>query len=285
MATAFLSRLRAATEHALRLTTATPRPHPSRPRSRERVREGAREGGEGAAGRSSPDLGTLVSRMASTKTELARANTSWQPKLPFVRIEIMASGPFDSLRGIRTAVNRLQHNLVHATRKGALELRLTEIRPRCRHSTAWSREPLDPGASTTEWQCFVDAFAAQSPRSRTLFVPAFRESLRNHVNHVVVFGDQFDDGLLPLCSAMHAFRRQGVRVSTFYLGEDFNGRSICHLLALSTGGIFMHLSEQHNFDAVLPIIAAFACGDRAQLAALSPAAPEARALIAQLRRR
>jgi len=189
------------------------------------------------------------------------------------------------LRGIRTAVHRLQHNLVNAPRKNALELRLTEIRPRCRHSTAWSGEPIDPGAPTTEWQCFVDAFAAQSERSRTLFVPAFRESLRNRVNHVVVFGDRLDDGLLLLCSAMHAFRRQGVRVSTFYLGDDFNGRNIYHFLALTTGGVFMHLSEQESFDAVLPIIAAFACGDSAQLAALSPVAPEARALIAQLRRR
>ena len=254
MATEFLSRLRAVTEHALRLTPPPPLP-------------------------------TLFSRLASAKTELARANASWQPKPPLVRIEIMASGPFGSLRGIRTAVNRLQHNLVHATRKGTLELRLTEVRPRCRHSTVWSREPLDPGASTTEWQCFVDAFAAQSPRSRTLFVPAFRESLRNHVNHVVVFGDRFDDSLLLLCAAMHAFRRQGIRVSTFFLGDDFNGRSIYHVLALSTGGMFMQLSDQQSFDAVLPVVAAFACGDRAQLAALSPAAPEARALIARLQRR
>jgi hypothetical protein len=276
MGTEFLSRLRAATEHALRMTTRSPYPPPHAAESRESAAD------RNASG---PHMRTLFSRLASPKAELARANASWQPKAPLIRIEIMASGPFDSLRGIRTAVNRLQHNLVSATRKATLELRLTEIRPRCRHSTAWSGEPLDPGASTTEWQCFVDAFAAQSAPPRTLFVPAFRESLSNRVNHVVVFGDRFDDGLLLLYSAMHAFRRQGVRVSTFYLGDDFSGRNIYHFLARGTGGVFMHLTEQQSFDAVLPIVAAFACGDRAQLAALSPAAPEARALIARLQRR
>jgi hypothetical protein len=273
MATEFLSRLRAATQHALRLT-----PYPPRH---------AGEGRESAADQSvsSPDIRSLFSRLASPKTELARANAGWQPKPPLIRIEIMASGPFDSLRGIRTAVNRLQHNLINATRRGTLELRLTEVRPRCRHSTAWSRAPLDPGASTTEWQCFVEALAKESAPSRTLFVPAFRESLRNQVNHVVVFGDRFDDGLLLLGSAINTFRRQGIRVSTFYLGNDFNGRNIYHYVARATGGVFMHLAEHRSFDAVLPVVAAFACGDRAQLAALSPAAPEARSLMAQLKRR
>jgi len=266
MGTEFLSKLRAATKRALRLTTAGSR----------------RRADHGNVG---PDMGALFSRLASPKAELVRADASWQPKPPLIRIEIMASGPFDGLRGIRTAVNRLQHNLVTAIRKGTLELRLTEVRQTCRHSTAWSREPLDPGASTTTWQCFVDAFADESERSRTLFAQAFRESLRNHVNHVVVFGDRFDDGLLFLGSAIRAFRQQGVRVSTFYLGDDFNRRNMYHFLAVSTGGVFMHLSGQRSLDAVLPIVAAFACGDRARLAALSPAAPEAKVLIAQLRRR
>jgi hypothetical protein len=172
MATEFLSRLRAATKRALRLTIAG-------------MRHQAEHG---------PDTRALVSRLASSNAKLVRADTSWQPKPPLIRIEIMASGPFGRLRGIGTAVNSLQSNLVAAIRKGTLELRLTEVRQTCRHSTAWSREPLDPGASTTTWQCFVDAFADESERSRTLFAQAFRESLRNHVNHVVVFGDRFDDG-------------------------------------------------------------------------------------------
>ncbi len=266
MGTEFLSKLRAATKRALRLTTAG-----------SQRRADHRNVG--------PDMGALFSRSASPKAELARADASWQPKPPLIRIEIMASGPFDGLRSIRATVNRLQHNLVTTIRKGTLELRLTEVRQTCRHSTAWSREPVDPGASTTAWQCFVDVFANESERSRTLFAQAFRESLRNRVNHVVVFGDGFDDGLLFLGSAIRAFRQQGVRVSTFYLGDDFNRRNMYHFLAVSTGGVFMHLSGQRSLDAVLPIVAAFACGDRARLAALSPAAPEAKALIAQLRRR
>lgn len=196
----------------------------------------------------------------------------------------MASGAFDGRRGIRAAVNRLQDNLA-AIRKGTLELRLTEVRRACRHSTAWTREPRDPGAGSTVWECFADAFADESERSKTLFAQAFHESLRNHVNHIVVFGDHFDDGFLFLGSAIRAFRQHGVRVSTFYLGDDFNKRNMYHLLALSTGGVFMHLSGQRSLDAVLPIVAAFACGDRARLATLPRAAPEAKALIAQLRRR
>jgi hypothetical protein len=263
MGTEFLSKLRAVTKRARRLTTG------------------------GSPHRADHNFGAdaLFSRLASPQAELVRADTSWQPKPPLIRIEIMASGPFDGLRGIRTAVNRLQHNLVAGIRRGTLELRLTEVRPACRHSTAWTREPLDPGDSSTTWQCFVDAFASESERSRPLFAQAFWESLRNQVNHVVVFGDSFDDGLLFLGSAIRAFRRQGVRVSTFYLGDDFNRRSIYRFLAVRTGGIFMPLSGGRSLDAVLPIVAAFACGDRASLAVLSPAAPEARALIAQLRRR
>jgi hypothetical protein len=207
--------------------------------------------------------------LASPKAELVRADASWQPKPPLIRVEIMASGPFESLRGIRSAVNRLQHDLVTAIRRGTLELRLTEVRPTCRHSTAWSREPQDPGASTTAWQCFVDAFADEAERNRTLFAQAFCESLRNHVNHVVVFGDRFDDGLLFLCSAIGAFRRQGVRLSTFYLGDDFNTRNKYRFIAVGTGGVFMPLCGQHDIEAALPMVAAFACGDLATLPAPS----------------
>jgi hypothetical protein len=266
MASVFLSKLWAATKRARRLTTAG-----------SRYRTGRHSVG--------PHAGALFSQLASSKAELVRADANWQPKSPRIRIEIMASGPFDGLRGIRTAVNRLQHNLVTATREGTLELRLTEVRRTCRHSTAWSREPVDPSAGTTAWECFVDALAKEGQQSRTLFAQAFRESLRNRVNHIVVFGDHFDDGLLFLGSAIRAFRQHGVRVSAFYLGDDFNRRNMYRLLAASTGGIFMRLSDQCDLDAVLPIVAAFACGDRARLAALSPATAEARAIIAQLRGR
>ncbi len=263
MATNFLSRLQVAARRALRLTV-----------------EGIPHQDDHNDSR--PDVRGIFSRLTSPNGALVRADASWQPKPLLIRIEIMASGAFDGLRGIRTAVNRFQDNLA-ALRKGALELRLTEVRRTCRHSTAWSREPQDPGASSTSWECFVDAFANEPERSRTLFAQAFRESLRNHVNHIVVFGEHFDDGFLFLSSAIRAFRRQGVRVSTFYLGDDFHKRNIYRLLAVGTGGVFLPLSDHCGFDAVLPIVAAFACGDRARLAALSPVAPEAKALIAQLR--
>lgn len=227
---------------------------------------------------------TLFSRLAMPGAELVRADASWQPKPLLTRVEIIASGPFNGLRGIGGAVNRLQHHLVTAIRNGVLELRLTEIRPTCRHSTAWTRDPVDPGASTTIWECFVDAFAEEHERSRMLFAQAFRESIRNRVNHIVMFGDRFDDGILHLGSAIRAFRQHGIRVSTFHLGDDFSSRSIYDFLAVSTGGLFLHLSDQRSFEAVLPIVTAFACGDRTRLAALSSSAPEARALIAQLRR-
>jgi len=259
MATDFLSRLRAATEHALQLTTSR-----------------TARADTGTPARS------IFPQLASRTADLARADASWQPKPPLIRVEIMASGPFDRLLGVRNAVNRLQDNLVAAIRKGTLELRLTEVRQACRHSTAWSTRPVDPSASTTMWQCFADTSAEQG---RILFASAFRESLRNQVNHVVVFGDRFDDGLLFLGSAIRAFRRRGIRASMFHLGGDFSSRNMYKLLAVSTGGIFMHLSNQHSLEAILPVVAAFARGDRARLDALSPAAPEARALMARLRRR
>src|SRR5262249_12811455 len=102
MGTEFLSRLCAVTKRGLRLTT----------------------GGSPHRADHNFGPGALFPRLASPQAELVRADANWQPKPPLIRIEIMASGPFDGLHGIRTAVNRLQHNLVAAIRRGTLELRL-----------------------------------------------------------------------------------------------------------------------------------------------------------------
>jgi hypothetical protein len=266
MAVEFLLRLRAASQHVLGIVA----------KARER--------------RAEPEIwsrGTpiLLSRLASPNAALVRANTSWQPNPRRLRIEIMASGPFENLRGIRTAVNRLQNDLVATIREGTLDLRLTEVRRTCRHVTAWSRSPVDPGGSTTEWECLVEAFVDVDDQYRTLFAQAFRDSVRNRVNHIVLFGDSFDDGFFVLNAAVRDFRQRGIRVSTFYLGDDFNGRNMYRFLAASTGGLYVPLSVQRGLDTVLPIVTAFACGDYARLAALPSATPEAKALIAQIRRR
>jgi hypothetical protein len=231
----------------------------------------------------SSDMPALLSRLASPHAELVRADASWQPHTQRLRIEIMASGPFENLRGIQTAVNRLQNNLVSAIREGALELRLTEVRRTCRHVTAWSRLPADPG--TAEWECVVEALFDGVDPYRMLFAQAFRDSVRNRVNHIVLFGDRFDDGFRFLNTAIRDFRQRGIRVSTFYLGDDFNGRNMYRFLAGSTGGLFMQLSSPQSLDAVLPVVAAFACGDSARLAALRATTPEAKELLAQMRRR
>jgi hypothetical protein len=278
---AFLHRLRAATRHALRVTTGS-------------WTTGSWTTGSWTTGSwrgrtelqaDSGDMPALLSRLASPHAELVRADTSWQPHTPCLRIEIMASGPFENLRGIRTAVNRLQNGLVAAIREGALELRLTEVRRTCRHVTAWSRSPVDPGASTTEWECLVDAFVEDADQHRMLFAQAFRDSVRQRVNHIVLFGDSFDDGFFVLNAAVRDFRQRGIRVSTFYLGDDFNGHNMYRFLAASTGGLHMPLSSPGSLDSVLPIVAAFACGDSARLMALRSTTPEAKALIAQARRR
>ena len=267
---AFFHRLRSATRHALGVTTG--------------ITTGVWRGRtELQAGNS--DLPGPLSHLAFPHSALVRADTRWQPHTPRLRIEIMASGPFENLRGIRTAVNRLQNDLVAAIREGTLELRLTEVRSTCRHVTAWSRLPVDPGASSTEWECLVEALFDGVDPHRTLFAQAFRDSVRNQVNHIVLFGDRFDDGFLFLNTAIRDFRQRGIRVSTFYLGDDFSGRNAYRFLAGSTGGLFMALSGSQRFDAVLPVVAAFACGDSARLAALSSTTPEAKALIAQVRRR
>jgi hypothetical protein len=124
---------------------------------------------------------------------------------------------------------------------------------------------VDPGANTTTWECIVDELGP----TLTLFGQAFRDSLRHHVSHIIMFGDRFDDGLLLLGSVVQALRHHGVRVSTLYLGDDFNSRNTYQFLAVSTGGLFMHLSEPSNLDAALPAVAAFACGDHTRLTALS----------------
>lgn len=81
---------------------------------------------------------------------------------------------------------------------------------------------MDPGAGTTAWECLVDD---ESGPRLTLFEQAFRDSLCHHVNHIILFGDRFDDGLVRLGSIVRAFRQRGVRVSTLYLGDDFNART------------------------------------------------------------
>jgi hypothetical protein len=240
----FLSRLRTATRHALRLTRMAKRPR------------ACPEGTD-------HDARALLSQAASPGPPLKRADADWRPEPTRIRIEIMASGPFESLRGIRVAVNRLQADLITGHRQGMIELRLTEVRPTCRHNTAWSSIPVDPSASTTTWECLID-----EPRpSLTLFGRAFRDSLRHHVNHIIMFGDRFDDGLLLLGTVVHAFRQRGVRISTLYLGDDFDGRNTFRFLAVSTGGLFMQLSDPRGIEAALPAIAAFACGRQAAFSA------------------
>jgi hypothetical protein len=226
----------------------------------------------------------LLSRLTAPDTTLVRADASWRPATPCLRIEIMASGPFENLCGIRSAVTRLQDNLVGAIRNGALELRLTEVRHTCRHVTAWSRSPTDPGAVTTSLECLEEALSDE-PENRTLFAQAFRDSVRNRVNHIVLFGDSFDDGFFVLNTAVREFRQRGIRVSTFYLGDDFNGRNMYRFLAAGTGGLYMPLTSPGNLESVLPIVAAFASGDTARLLALRSTTQEAKALIAQARKR
>jgi hypothetical protein len=226
----------------------------------------------------------LLPRLAAPDAALRRADTNWRPETPCLRIEIMAGGPFENLRGVCTAVTRLQDNLAGAIRSGAVELRLTEVRQTCRHVTRWSRSPVDPGA--TEWECLEEALGDE-PENRTLLAQAFRDSVRNRVNHAVLFGDSFDDGFFSLNTAVRSFRRHGVRVSTFYLGGDFHGRSRYRFLAAATGGLHLALPVKEDNgrgldDAVLPIVAAFACGDHARLSTLPASTPEARALMKQV---
>jgi hypothetical protein len=263
MATGLLSRLRTVTQQAFGLTAEAPAP-------------------------------ALLSLLTSPPTDLVRADANWQPDPLRLRIEIMASGPFENLHGIRTVVHRLQGSLVGASRQErsapcVLELRLTEVRRNCRHVTAWRRSPVDPGAGTTEWECLEEALG-DDPENRTRFAQAFRDSVRNGVNHIVLFGDSCDDGSLVLNAAVCAFRRYGIRVSTFYLGNDFIARHRYRFLAAATGGLHLSLPAGDNHErslegAVLPIVAAFACGDHARLAALPAPTPEAQALMKQVGKR
>jgi hypothetical protein len=273
MATGFLTRLRCVARHAFGLTAASPGTAPV-----SRLQAGGR-------------APSLLSRLTASDTSLVRADAGWRPQTQRLRVEIMASGPFENLRGIRCAVNQFQKDLAGAVGNGTLELRLTEVRRTCRHVTAWSRSPVDPGAAATEWECLEEALGDE-PENRTLFAQAFRDSVRNGANHVVLFGNGFDDGTLYLSSAVRTFRARGVRVSAFCLGGDFTARTRYRFLAAGTGGLYLALPAGHSLDGgvldpvlkpVLPIVAAFACGDHARLAALPAPTPEARALMKQVR--
>lgn len=56
----------------------------------------------------------LLSQAAQPATQLRRADADWRPEPIRIRVEIMASGPFESLRGVHHAVCRLQNDLVAA---------------------------------------------------------------------------------------------------------------------------------------------------------------------------
>jgi hypothetical protein len=235
----------------------------------------------------------LLARLTSPRTDLIRADAGWRPDTQCLRVEIMAGGAFENLRGMGAAINRLQDNLACAAGNGGIELqlRLTEVRRNCRHITAWSRSPVDPVAVTTEWECIAEAFG-DDPEYQTLWAQTFQDSVRHGVHHIVLFGDSFDDGTLTLNSAMRTFRQHGIRVSTFYLGNEFIGHSRYRLLAVGTGGLHLslparkcHEQDHERLDAAaVSIVAAFACGDHSRFAALPASTPEARALLKQLRR-
>src|SRR5262249_34427627 len=132
MTTGFLSRLRTVIQHAFR-PPAT---------AQDRTKIESRSGGA-----PSP-----LTQPVPSDAALPRADASLRQNTARLRIEIMASGPFESLRGVRSMVNRLQDNLIGAVRTGAVEIRLTDVRRTCRNVTAWNRSPVDPGASTTAWE-------------------------------------------------------------------------------------------------------------------------------------
>src|SRR5215470_12710061 len=73
------------------------------------------------------------SRPASLDAAPVRTDQSSRPNAARLRVEIMASGPFENLRGVRSTVNRLQDDLVGAVRTGPVEIRLTDVRRTCRN--------------------------------------------------------------------------------------------------------------------------------------------------------
>jgi hypothetical protein len=180
---------------------------------------------------------------------VARPAAPEQPQLVKRRVEIMVSGGLGRVAAVANAVRDLQTQLFDQVGDDNLELRFTAFLDGCRHSTPWSRSPLDVRNSTTRWHCF---------RGQTLFAEALAYSLNetDPVDAVVMFGDRFDDDLARCLEIADRLKDKGTRIYAFHVGYHARAGFAYQQLAERTGGSFVKLSSPRAFARVMPVIAA-----------------------------
>jgi hypothetical protein len=200
-----------------------------------------------------------------------------EPQLAKRRVEIMVTGSVSRVGVVRTGLRELQTELFQQLGSNNLELRVTAFLDGCRHTTPWSRSPIDAGGSTTYWHCY---------QGQTRYAEAFSftSGEDDPVDAIVMFGDRFDDNLADTLGFADALRQRGTRIYAFHVGRNSRGRDAYRQLAERTGGVFVQLSSHHAFTRVMPVIADYLVRPAEALRARpSPRDADVRALIDRLK--
>jgi hypothetical protein len=221
-------------------------------------------------------IADVLKRAAAASTPPATSPAS-QPQNVMRRVEIMMTGTVSRVGVVRAALHDLQAQLFREVGGDHLELRLTAFLDGCRHTTPWSRSPVDVGNNTTIWHCF---------QGETRYSEALGHSANepDPIDAIVMFGDRFDDNLAHSLGIADRLKKQGTRIYAFPVGGNRRSRNAYQQLAESTGGTFLQLSDQRAFARVMPVIADYLLRPAEALRALpAPKDADVKALVDKLK--
>ena len=200
-----------------------------------------------------------------------------QPQNIMRRVEIMTTGSASRVGVVRNALHDLQAQLFQQANGDNLELRVTAFLDGCRHTTPWSRSPIDVGNSTTAWHCFQGS-------TRYSEALAYSANEGDPIDAIIMFGDRFDDNLAHTLGIAERLQKQGTRIYAFHVGGKSRSRHAYEQLADRTGGAFVQLSDQQAFARLMPVIAAYVLRPVEALQALpAPKDADTKALVDRLK--
>jgi hypothetical protein len=212
-----------------------------------------------------PDKEQIADVLARARAKLSRppASSIAQPQSVTRRVEIMVTGTVGRVAVVRNALLDLQSQLFRQAGSNNLELRVTAFLDGCRHTTPWSRSPIDAGNSTTRWHCFQG-------ETRYAEALAYSADESDPIDGIVIFGNRFDDNLPHVLGIADRLQKRGTRLYAFHLGGRGHSRRASEQLASCTGGAFVQLTDQQAFARVMPVIAAYVLRPVEALQALPP---------------
>jgi hypothetical protein len=219
----------------------------------------------------------LAGRPAAAGSSGGSATPWTQPQLVKRRVEFMVTSSVSHLALVRHGLGEVQTQLFHHLGSDHLELRVTAFYDGCRHTTPWTRSPIDAGTSTAYWHCF---------QGETRYAEAFNFTLgeEDPVDAIVMFGNRFNDSLSDALRFADALHQRGTRIYAFLVGRNSRARKAYSQLAERTGGVFVQLSSHDAFARVMPVIADYLVRPAEALLALpSPRDADVRALIDRLK--